>query len=588
MTLWDEQFLGRGTSTMKNSMAGYYTESFQVSDETYDPNWHDDWGENYWSEADYWAEPDWDQWGDLQHSQPEPPLQDDGADDPQLQDAMKAEGDAENILAQAQRTWAEAQRATALLRKDRGFGHQRPPNDGKCFICGGNHFARDCPDKYHPSYLKGKGKGKSPHAYMVDWETAELYYMKGKDKSKNKGKGKHVSLADLNAMWKGKGKAKQSPSRPVVNAYAAENQVMYGLELQETYEAQSNAATNMPPNLGLLDCGATASAGPETSVQKLINSVLAQDRGAAVTIAKYMRPYFRFGNGCWGQANFRVTISSKVSGTERNFNMYCLPDPKNVDPKNMVPVLLGMDHLSGRDSPESALTIDFNTGLAVESLNPSPTIHQLPSNNKGHYIRDIVYYLTLGHSNQKGHPTTHVMEGHIQSAELQTLEFHPVEFYDMSMSDHVHDEHVLERSRRNLMALHAQQHGHAAANAEATLASMCPRDSPVISNSTASASCVQTDHGAGTSTRTSTGCNQEGNAETGSFQTSRTRSARWVTTEGTLVPTPNNGHASELTLRRSLREMRMELGCTAWCATYVFSMCRRREAPAAPRRSRTL
>ena len=87
---------------------------------------------------------------------------------------MKAEGDAENILAQAQRTWAEAQRATALLRKDRGFGHQRPPNDGKCFICGGNHFARDCPDKYHPSYMKGKGKGKSPHAYMVDWETAEL------------------------------------------------------------------------------------------------------------------------------------------------------------------------------------------------------------------------------------------------------------------------------------------------------------------------------------------------------------------------------------------------------------------------------
>ena len=32
-------------------------------------------------------------------------------------------------------------------------------------------------------------------------------------------------------MWKGKGKSKQSPSRPVVNAYAAENQVMYGLEL---------------------------------------------------------------------------------------------------------------------------------------------------------------------------------------------------------------------------------------------------------------------------------------------------------------------------------------------------------------------
>ena len=113
----------------------------------------------------------------------------------------------------------------------------------------------------------------------------------------------------------------------------------------------------------------------------------------------------------------------------------------------------------------------------------------------------------------KGSPTIHVMEGEIQSAELQTLEFHPVEFYDMSISDHVHDELVLERSRRNLMALHAHQHGHAAANAEATLASMCPRDSPAISNSTASASCVQPDHGTGTTSRTSTGCYQEGFAK---------------------------------------------------------------------------
>ena len=64
-----------------------------------------------------------------------------------------------------------------------------------------------------------------------------------------------------------------------------------------------------------------------------------------------------------GKPILGVTISSKVSGTERNFHMYCLPDPKNVDPKNMVPVLLGMDHLSGKDGPESALTIDFNTGF---------------------------------------------------------------------------------------------------------------------------------------------------------------------------------------------------------------------------------
>ena len=33
-TLWDEQFLGRSTTSLKSSMAGYYNESFQVSDET--------------------------------------------------------------------------------------------------------------------------------------------------------------------------------------------------------------------------------------------------------------------------------------------------------------------------------------------------------------------------------------------------------------------------------------------------------------------------------------------------------------------------------------------------------------------------
>ena len=100
---------------------------------------------------------------------------------------------------------------------------------------------------------------------------ADAYYMKGKGKPKGKGKGKSFNVVDMNAMWKGKGKSKNVPSRPAVNAYTAETQSFYGLELREPLEAHSTAATNMKPNLGLLDCGATASAGPETSVQKLIS-----------------------------------------------------------------------------------------------------------------------------------------------------------------------------------------------------------------------------------------------------------------------------------------------------------------------------
>ena len=135
-------------------------------------------------------------------------------------------------------------------------------------------------------------------------------------------------------MWKGKEKSKNFSSRPAVNAYAAES--LYGLELQESFEAQSATAATMEPNLGLLHYGATASAGPETPVQQLISSVLAQEHGDRVAIAKYMRPFFKFGNGCCGQANFRVSISSNVSGSERTLHTYCLPDSKDGDKSNVV------------------------------------------------------------------------------------------------------------------------------------------------------------------------------------------------------------------------------------------------------------
>ena len=88
---------------------------------------------------------------------------------------------------------------------------------------------------------------------MVDWETAENYYMKGKGKPKGKSKGKMSSMVDMNAMWKGKGKSKSGPLRPAVNAYMGETQNMFGMELAEHFEAQSNAASNLQPNLGLLD-----------------------------------------------------------------------------------------------------------------------------------------------------------------------------------------------------------------------------------------------------------------------------------------------------------------------------------------------
>ena len=82
------------------------------------------------------------------------------ADDTELQDALQAVA----MFNEARRTWSQAQQATATLKRDRGFGQfsSAGKGKGKCFQCGGDHFARDCPDRLHPRARKGFGKQLSP------------------------------------------------------------------------------------------------------------------------------------------------------------------------------------------------------------------------------------------------------------------------------------------------------------------------------------------------------------------------------------------------------------------------------------------
>ena len=105
----------------------------------------------------------------------------DPATQEQLQEAHQAEQVAESLALEANRTWAEAQRATQALRRDRGFGAVVSKGSGKCFNCGGNHFARNCPDRRHPNFGKGKGK-----AYAAEMDEMWNYYV-GKGKGKSKG-----------------------------------------------------------------------------------------------------------------------------------------------------------------------------------------------------------------------------------------------------------------------------------------------------------------------------------------------------------------------------------------------------------------
>ena len=74
---------------------------------------------------------------------------DDDEGDKALTEAMEAEHQAEALAMEARRTWSQAQQASQRLKKDTGMGATG------CFLCGGNHLAKDCPDRMHPPFHQG-------------------------------------------------------------------------------------------------------------------------------------------------------------------------------------------------------------------------------------------------------------------------------------------------------------------------------------------------------------------------------------------------------------------------------------------------
>ena len=105
------------------------------------------------------------------------------------------------------------------------------------------------------------------------------YYLKGKGKGKQKSKkGMHL---DAYAAWtKGKGKSKTAGNlQRSVNAYASQQDVLYhGLEMASTMT--TTTPTPSRPELGMVDCGATASAAPEAVVKGLISSIFGAGQGS--------------------------------------------------------------------------------------------------------------------------------------------------------------------------------------------------------------------------------------------------------------------------------------------------------------------
>ncbi|OLQ15076.1 hypothetical protein AK812_SmicGene734 [Symbiodinium microadriaticum] len=389
--LWDEQLSGaRRQATGHHPPPGGPQVYHMEEQGGYEAQWAEQghWGEDEWydDEGDQWQyygeeEEPWNHEWAQGPQEPDPDAFTAAElDDGQVREALQAERAAEAMAAEAAMTWKRAQQATAAVRKDRGFGasagsaFRAAMSTDQCHKCGSyGHFARDC---------KG-GKGRPKGAMMTDYYEYEpagydaIYFVGGKGKKKGKTKG-HFGMNK-------------------------------GATGQDHHVSSEKDA--IPPTSGLLDCGATASAGPEASVQRLIAAVIEQDSQATITIDQSRRPYFRYGSGAWGRAQYHVTLSSVVSGQQLRFEVYALPNPPEFveswfRPHMLVPILVGMSHIG---STGAGMIIDFNDGsylnaadLANKRQRPPDDPQYLTSNSKGHFVLNIVHYLTGGQVCKQG------------------------------------------------------------------------------------------------------------------------------------------------------------------------------------------
>ena len=482
-SLWDDQLLGHRGHHFGQSLGYHHANFVDAGDEEYAyyqeaEEWS--WNDNDWWYDDYYATgyDDGSWWEDswegesMQASSSEPADPDALA---KLQEAQQAEKVAEALAMEANRTWSEAQRATQALRKDRGFGAvvQGSSQGVKRFLCGGNHYARDCPDRRHPGFKGGKSKGKFRN-YLMDTDDYYASYM-GKGKGNQKGKSKKGMVVDAQAMWtKGKGKSKGKDPYRSVNAYSMDlsgNSIFVGgLEVSDVMGASTVPSSGKgEPFQGMLDSGATASAAPEAVVKGLIEAVLAQDPGARIDLQAYSRPYFRFGNGKWGRALGKTTLSSSLSGTTRQFSLYTLPNPQEYyssqfDKSTLVPVLIGMDFMGENGE---GMIIDFSTGMAMNSRESNPEVFRLQANHKGHLVLDIVHHLTRGHRSDQGQAqvVVHRTEPqHNHSMNQQWLELGAV-WFDMTACDAELDERRLQQSRERVWQLYCASHSTSSSTA---------------------------------------------------------------------------------------------------------------------------
>ncbi len=307
----------------------------------------------------------------------------------------------EGLALEARRNLTQARAAVTQYRNDRGFGKvalklRVAGNKGKgkggkggkgarwhdkdsgCFNCGApGHLARDCTDATAPT--------RALHAAIADAHAFQKG--KGKGKHQDKGGGKYSKagywLEDQYAgddawigadwdldEWSWDDRYDEANAATMLPWEPQEWLDSWGLELTGS-EAESAGALpqlapetpSTDPSSGLVDTGASASAGPRQAVEDFCVAIAAADPSIKIVVdyTENCRPHFRFGNGQFGRAEFFVKINSLA--TKRHVLIFALPNPKGFPAKQripthkLVPILVGMPFLR----PNHAIT-DLQSG----------------------------------------------------------------------------------------------------------------------------------------------------------------------------------------------------------------------------------
>ena len=208
----------------------------------------------------------------------------------------------------------------------------------------------------------------------------------------------------------------------------------------------ASSTTEAGGTRGVVDTGATVTAGGHEAVQSLITRLAKVRPDLKVTLFEGDRPYFRYGSGRWGRALFKAQLEF---GNVK-FSVYSLPSEK-------VPVLVGMRELGEMD-----VILHCRTSRAIVSGTP----RQLEVNSKGHalfnFAEDIPMISQTGVRKQVRFDDTqqsHIHVGMLEYIDLSEKfgEYFEDENFDIHGLWQVQDETLLDDAMLQHLGISSEQ-----------------------------------------------------------------------------------------------------------------------------------